>query len=310
LNRTRQAWVATLLAASQARCFQAGPLKDRDYIPTFFYWQALPQRIEEVLISPRAIDSSLLDELGATTKGLFALEYLLFGQKNAKPDATGKVPLPLELLAGSKRRGEFMLLLSHDVEAKAAQLAEDWMVPGTQGASAKFMAGGQESVNLLVNQLAMALEEATEHRLRFVLGLPHPISRQMARIEGSSSGTSQRSLLATFEGMRKFCLGAESLGLADALQPVNPLLEKKLRAQFEAVISALNAINAPLEQAVSDNHAALQAALEKARALEILFKVDLTSALGVTLTFSSTDGDLLFKTGTSGTGGPTGGNAG
>jgi hypothetical protein len=35
----------------------------------------------------------------------------------------------------------------------------------------------------------------------------------------------------------------------------------------------------------------LQAAFEKAHALEILFKVDVASALGVTLTFTSGDGD-------------------
>ena len=37
--------------------------------------------------------------------------------------------------------------------------------------------------------------------------------------------------------------------------------------------------------------AALQIAYDKARVLEILFKVDLASTLGVTITFGSNDGD-------------------
>jgi predicted lipoprotein len=43
--------------------------------------------------------------------------------------------------------------------------------------------------------------------------------------------------------------------------------------------------------AVVDNRASVQNACEKAHVLEILLKVDVASALGVTLTFSSTDGD-------------------
>jgi len=47
----------------------------------------------------------------------------------------------------------------------------------------------------------------------------------------------------------------------------------------------------PLEEAAVKDRAAIEAAYEKARALEITLKVDVVSALGVTLTFSSNDGD-------------------
>src|SRR5258708_5299516 len=36
LDRAREAWCGTLLAASRVRCFQVGPLRDRDYGATFF----------------------------------------------------------------------------------------------------------------------------------------------------------------------------------------------------------------------------------------------------------------------------------
>src|SRR5581483_6681444 len=227
----------------------------------------------------------LIDELGVTTKGLFALEYLLFDRAGGASDGNGKPPSALELLsgAGSKRRGEYLLAVAGDVEAKAGQLAKEWSAPGEQGARAKFAGGGQASLNLLVNQLAMAMEDITEHRLKLVLVLPGPISRQLNRIEGSPSGTSLQSVLATLEGLRKMYLGGEGFGLDEALKRVNPAVAKRVRDQFEATLAAARAINAPLEQAISGNRASVQNACEKARALEILFKVDLVSALGVTL---------------------------
>ena len=78
---------------------------------------------------------------------------------------------------------------------------------------------------------------------------------------------------------------------------MNPALQKRVQDQFEAAARRhAGAIPARLWKRRSLTHpAALQLAYEKTRALEILFKVDLCSALGVTLTFSSVDGGLTFQ---------------
>ncbi len=241
--------------------------------------------------SSRGIDARLVDELGATAKGMFALEHLLFDRKSDPPEAAETTGTSLQLLSGpdSFRRGAYLLAVSRDVAAKAAQLANDWSTSGD--AAAKFVAGGQASVNLLVNQLATAIEDAAEGHLNFVLGLPAPVMRQLDRFEGSPSGSSLPGVLTYLEGAQALYRGTKESGLEHYLAGVNPSLKTRLREQFEAAIAATRAIGAPLEQAVVDNPAAVQDAYEKTRALEILFKVDLASALGVTLTFNSNDGD-------------------
>ena len=55
--------------------------------------------------------------------------------------------------------------------------------------------------------------------------------------------------------------------------------------------ASAQALGGPLEEAVVEKRPLLEKAYEQVRALEILFKVDVVSALGVTLTFSSGDGD-------------------
>src|SRR5205809_38283 len=65
LQGARDAWSATLLAARRLQGFQAGPLTEREYASSFYYWQVLPVRMEAVVESARAIDKTMVDELGA-----------------------------------------------------------------------------------------------------------------------------------------------------------------------------------------------------------------------------------------------------
>ncbi len=280
----QQAWVSVAQSAGRMQCFQKGPVVDRDYVSTFYYWQVLPLRLESIMQSKQPINQSLFDEMGATTKGIFALEFLLFeALPNATAlDATGK--------DGGRRRA-FLQALAMDVQTKAGQLALDWKAAGHESPTAKFVNSGQESVNVLVNQLAQLTENVGERHLNFVLLLPSPISMQLDRIEGARSGHSLTGVLAKLVGARNLYLGADGLGLDDAVGQVNAPLAKRLDEQFETAIASVRSIAAPLDQAVIHNRSSVQKAYEEVHALEVMVKVDLASALGVTLTFSSADGD-------------------
>jgi len=289
LEAARKSWLATLQSAERMRCYQAGPIADREFVSTFYYWRIAPENIEAIIASPRAIDQPLLEEFGATAKGLFAMEYLLFNHKDNQTQGSGT--LESFLGTNSLRRTSFLATVARDLEIKGSQLAKDWAASGKEGATARFVAGGQQSVNLLVNQLAAAVEYAAERRLDFVLALPQPISSQLNRLEASRSASSLQNLISFLQGIQNMYSGGEGLGLDDSIKLVNPLLEKRLKEQIEAVIAAIRAIDAPLEVAVIDKRASIKNAFEKTRVLEILFKVDLPSALGVTITFNSNDGD-------------------
>jgi uncharacterized protein len=293
LDQARQAWAGVAEAANHVRSLQAGPIVDREYAATFYYTRISPPAINGQIQQKNGIDQAYVTQLDGNAKGMFALEYLLFGHRGYpginEPDA----PLVLEMLSGnnSQRRRAYLLVLARDLEAKASQLALDWTSPGDHGASAKFVSTGQMSVNLLVNQIAHAIEDAQQNHLNFVLVLPRPISRQLYRIEASPSGTSLQGVVAYLEGMQNFYRGAGGLGLADALKQVNAPLAKRVEESFAAAIAATKTIDEPLEQASLDKRDAVQNACNKLHALEILFKVDLASALGVTISFTSGDGD-------------------
>ena len=293
LDRARKAWVAALLASRHIQWLQTGPIADREYIASFCYAKVLPARMEEVLNSSRAIDDSYLAELGATAKGMFALEHLLFGRKSDPAVTNAATVSVLELFSRpeSPRRRQYVLALARDLEAKASQLDKDWTAPGDQGAAAKFVASGQDSLNRVVNHLAQLIEQVAEQRINFVLQLHPPISRQFDRIEGSASGTSSQSATALLQGAQKLYRGAEGAGLETYLKHLNAPLAERSQGMFETAIAAVQAIGAPQEDVVSRNRASVEDAYQKTRALEVLCKTDLASALGVTITFTSGDGD-------------------
>lgn len=292
LENAQKAWISASDAADRLRCFQCGPVADRDCVSTFYFWQVRPNSIEDLLKdASRAIDQSLLDNAGATTKGLYAMEYLLFDRLGAQATEPPEPAKAMDLLSASPRRCAYLLALAHDVETKAQQLATDWSAAGTASAQAKFMSGGQQSINILVNQMAQSIENTIQNHLNFALVLPNPIVHQLYRIKGSRSGSSLDGVTTTLEGIMKFYDGAGGLGLKDALKTLNPALGERAQGDFTTAIAATRAIGEPLEKAIVDRRDAVQTAIDKTRALEVLFKVDLASVLGVTLTFTSGDGD-------------------
>lgn len=289
LERTRQAWTGACTAADLLRCFQTGPIADREVTSLFYYWQIVPNRIERIVSDPaQKIDQALLDNGGATVKGLYAVEYLLFDTRGGQ---AAEVARALDLLSASQRRREYLAAVARDVAEKAAQVAGDWAATGGQGAVEKFAAAGQATVNVLVNQLTQSLENTFQNHLNLVLMLPAPIERQLNRIKGSRSGSSLQNVIITLEGIEKFYRGDDGLGLSAAVSQLNPALAKRVQDQFTAALGASREVGAPLEQAAVDKRDTVQKAVDQVHALEILFKVDVASALGVTITFTSGDGD-------------------
>src|SRR4051812_43233213 len=42
IDAARKAWLAAAEAATRIRCYQLGPVAERGYVSSFYYWQVLP----------------------------------------------------------------------------------------------------------------------------------------------------------------------------------------------------------------------------------------------------------------------------
>jgi predicted lipoprotein len=70
-----------------------------------------------------------------------------------------------------------------------------------------------------------------------------------------------------------------------------PSLDQRVRQALAGARAGVAAIGVPLEEAARSRRFTLLAAAVATRTLERSFRVDLASALGVTVTFTSGDGD-------------------
>lgn len=292
LAAAQKTWIEASLACDHMRCFQWGPIADKEFTTDFYYWKVLPYRIQQLIDSGgEPLDAKKMPELGAQVKGMFALEVLLFPASSANTGSIGPPLLDRLLTKNSARVKSYLLTLGNELASEATAIESAWSGSGPNDASAKFVSGGQQSVNAVVNQLIREIEDVSQNQLHLVTVLPMPITPQLYRVERSRSGTSLQGVMASLEGAQHFFEGRGGLGLNDAIRQVNPALETRVTQAFNSAIGSVRSINAPLENAVEKNKPAVEQALEKVRALEILIKVDVVSALGVTLTFSSNDGD-------------------
>jgi predicted lipoprotein len=133
--------------------------------------------------------------------------------------------------------------------------------------------------------------ETVARKFRDVLDLATNGHLKAREIEGWPSGVSTDILAALVQGTERFYAGGGSLSLADLVAAVAPAVEPRVRVAFADALAAIRRIGSPVEVAAVANRPAVELAARIAKTLEVALKVDLASALGVTLTFTSGDGD-------------------
>lgn len=266
LQSARDCWKNTFLSAQKLSCFKIGPVADQGHATAFYFSAIRPASIERLMTSNDPLTAEKVEEMGATTKGLRAIEYLL------------TLPSPesaLEKLKSNERRRLYLQLLTDDVAFHAAMLAKDWKPPISESAQ-KFVEEWQESINALVNQLAWSVEDLAERQVR-----PLIVSENRT---GPVSVDGQ--MVARMEGIQRIL--CEPNGVVDMLKSFGAPAGERLGQQIPIAAAKLK----ELEAASGEKRQELATGTYDAcRKVELLIKVDAASALGVTLTFSPIDGD-------------------
>lgn len=284
LRGARAAFVPSLLAWKQAQCFRNGPMVETNAFVRTLFWPPRAPAIDAVLGGSASIDAAFVANLGVDARGVFALEYLLYPEQRDEGSA-------LELFTGDagKRRNE----LCRGLAANIAKYAVDAGTVLADGASyaARFARGAQISLSILVNQMIGSIESLAAHRLEAVLDRQKRGTFAAKDVEGSPSGTSHRIALAVLTGNDRLFRGGKSGGLLELTRATAPAIAERVSERYAEALGAVSALGAPLERIVTTNQTALTSAANATKALELALKVDLASALGVTITFQAGDGD-------------------
>ncbi|MEM8533834.1 MAG: imelysin family protein [Chloroflexota bacterium] len=294
LEAAQQAWQEALIAWQPLMLYEVDNIRLTVARSGINKWPSNTEFIEDFIAERDTIDAEFVGGIGATSRGLPALEYLLF-------DSAGDNAAVLEALNERPQRMQYVVATAQALNNDAETLLQFWS-PDGENYAAEFVARDssgevmQSAVSELSNELVNTLETLVQTRLGDPLGRSNGGEAQPELAEAALSGTSLPAIVSTIAAFQQTFTGEEGMGFDDYLVSLDldttdqPLAERIVQ-QSESTITALEAIEAPLHIAVVEQPEQVEAAYEEARSLLVLAKVDMAGTLGVTLTFGDADGD-------------------
>ena len=276
--------------------YSFGPVKEYPLRlgPKIELWPARIETIERSIRDEAWLTEGNLDVVSGWSKGLPAVEYLIFGDEESESI--------LLQLTNETSRCEYLKLLTFDIFEKFTLLSDAWAPDGGNYAEQLIAAGGTTSS---FSSVTMAFDEVL-NRVGFLI----EFMRQMkvAAPSGLVSGTTDLDALesrfcdcalgdlkANLEGVKSL-LGLLFVASPDGDTP--PLLgtdsarlETELEDTYREIESCLAALEPSLSTAIASGSSSPVDLYNALTRLQVLLQVDLFQALGVTLTFNDNDGD-------------------
>lgn len=298
LDATQAAWLNANLARMAVLPYRIGPVDESLLHNRLDNRPPRTQFIDDnILVGTMDITPELIESIGSSSVGLGAMEYLLFDPV----DGDAAVMAAFTEAADAERRRAYLVALAGAMPPKAEGLLRIWSADGENYAQAFIeadMDGGelQGSFNMLANQIINDVEEIVASRLGKPMGKRTNGVVRPDLVDAVYSGASLPRIIATLKAERGAFTGGDGLGFDDYLDFLGATygerpLSEAIVIQFDSAIAALEAIDEPLETAVSNNPAQLEIAYGAVRDLLAMLKADMVNHLGLTLTFNDNDGD-------------------
>jgi predicted lipoprotein len=253
-------------------------------------WPVDPDKDDALMTGDEPLDDAVVNT-GANGRGLPALELLLWDpaiEDVGSPDAD--------------RRHALVRALAADVARQAAAIRDVWAPDGEAYATAIAEAGtgsaayptAKSAVDVLVNQLLFTTELVLDQKLGRPAGKRTGTPRP-EEVEAGRSGRSLAAIGANLDGLEGVYFAmrgdAQGVGLSALIARRSAPADARTRAALAEARALVTAIPEPLDRAVVDDPAAVDAAYQSLRALRQLMATEIVAVLGATLTFNDNDGD-------------------
>lgn len=284
LTAIREAWWSAREPLKQLDVVNFGPWVEEPwrYGPDLDFWPARDEAIEEVLADATTFSTEDVAAMGAATRGMPAIEYVLW----VDGDDT------LARFTEAPQRCAFVATASQDAADNLTGLGQAWDDPWTAwltdpsgDAEAPF-----ETRRLVldewVNRVAFAVENVRLEKLGKPLGDDSGGEPLLDTLESRWSGRSLQDATDAFVGAHAVLqqvyplLDAEDQHLADELDVI-----------AEGTLTRLGAVPEPLEDTLLLEPEIVAEVQEALLTHQVVVQTELAQALDVTITFNDNDGD-------------------
>lgn len=283
-------WQHTVDAWQQCEPYNIGYVRDNSVGAQIASFPSNNLVIESEIAGTSTIDENYIAATGTTRKGLSAVEYLIFG-------TSGNTSAVQDSFANSLRRKAYLVALCAHIKTVAHSVKAEW----NGGASYNyFTTQTQMDISGALNQFVNALVEHIEFVRKSKVGKPCGVepgaTADYSKLENRYAPRSLENIKHNIAAWRACFAISNATGInnyADAVDATynGEKLSVVILNQLDACIAKANAINGSLESAAQNNVNTVKELHLELKKLTVLTKVDLSSSLGVVITFSDNDGD-------------------
>ena len=224
-------------------------------------------------------------------KGFPALDYLLWAEDEAQTEAA---------LADTSRE-QYVTDLITDLKTNIDQVVAAWEGGYADNFNAKDGVDAGSGVSLLINNFIFAWEFNRRHKLGDPIGVRNLGQIEPERGEAIYSRIGKQLALTNAQAIHRVFKGEtpegtngqgfdDYLTTLDAQHTDGPLADV-INAQFEESITKLEAINGSIYDIAQTDKSQIEAPYDAMQRNIVYLKTDMTSALGVAITYSDADGD-------------------
>lgn len=294
LEAAQSSWQSAFLAWQSANAFNFGPAGEdglrKSLIEEIGTWPVATTKVEVAITN----EDHSLSGFDRDARGFLAIEYLLFrGETNGNN--------VLDEFVASTSRQDHLKALTNDLVERVNQVVDDWKVY-----EADFIANDGTDVGSSLSQLYNEWVRSFESIKNFKIGLPlgkRPGQTQSepGLVEARYSETSLAAIAAHLQAIERIYYGGGVNGdepmpsLKSYLDNVvgGPELVAQTEAQWAVVMEALAALptDRRFQEMVAEEHPSLEVLHTELQRHTRFFKSDMSSILGIAITFSSGDGD-------------------
>jgi len=293
LTAAQASWVEAYRAWQSANAFNFGPAGEmglqKGLIEEIGTFPVSQSKIADILAS----GTYNLNDFNRDARGLLTVEYLLFAPAQDGGASINRF--------NNQVAGDFLVALVLNIEERVQAVHTGW----TSGYRETFVNNNGtdvgSSTSQFYNEFVRSFEALKNFKLGLPLGLrPGQIEAAPQLVEALYSGTSRETFKLHFESIERIWYGvslegADGLGFQDYLQTVvgGPALIQATTEQLAQVHVALDALpmTPTFSTQVSTQPEAGIALHTEIQKQTRFFKSDMSSLLGIAITFSSGDGD-------------------
>lgn len=291
LQTLRNAWKAAALSWQNANHFNFGPAGEEGLR------KGLVEEIGTFPVAVSKIESSVstgqwnTSDFNRDARGLLAIEYLLYGENQSNAQI-------IAAFAASPKRAELLLALTEDVHKRVSTVQNAWQTYQVEFVKNAGTDVGS-STSMLYNELVRSYEALKNFKVGVPLGKRAGQTKTEPQLaEAYYSGTSLELLRTHFNAVESLWYGRATVngsGFKAYLESAvgGKELVAATEIQINAVKQALAAVptTPSMAEQIKSSPAKLEALHTELQKLTRFFKSDMSSLLGIAITFSSGDGD-------------------